>query len=527
MPSEAPPVKEPARRPVRRSAQPPRKPAKRKKRSRARATFSERLRDRIDHGKEWLEAAAIELRGASTALMLWKKFGFTGLLIVFLIVGGPLGEYSVISRFVNATLPQTAGDFGVRFEAADWSYHPLSLRAVARDVTIRPAHANNNVAPVFTAGEVEFQGTLSSMAAGFYELITGRWVHTFNEIDIRHAHLQIERSMTGDLNWTEYVEAVPSERRTEIGSGAYRINGVSIQDLKISFVEHLPGPSGAGIIGTTQASIFVDAISGSITEIKPMPGTDDLPTRLSLDGRSAEGTLAVRGKLGLAQVIANSPNPGPYYDVTIALANIGMGAYATMVPATRVVPSRGNVHGRVRLVNLPSKTPAPCVSDLRATDVRYEPNPRLVTRPIEFNTLKQQATNFSASGPFDICLPARPPDPNAPGDLRYQRVTSASILASFNEQTTAGAPPALRQAVVQDTRSITNSLADAAVQDLTSDLVDRSSAELSKVLGPQSGAALQQALKPNGSTADSAVTKGVKSVGRGIKRLFGGGDKKK
>jgi hypothetical protein len=204
-----------------------------------------------------------------------------------------------------------------------------------------------------------------------------------------------------------------------------------------------------------------------------------------------------------------------------------MGAYATMVPATRVMPSRGNVHGRVRLVNLPSKTPAPCVSDLRATDVRYEPNPRLVTRPIEFNTLKQQATTFSASGPFDICLPARPPDPNAPADMRYQRVTSASILASFNEQTTAGAPPALRQAVVQDTRAITDSLADAAVQDLTSGLVDRSSAELSKVLGPQSGAALQQALKPNGSTAESPVTKGVKSVGRGIKRLFGGGDKKK
>ena len=71
-----------------------------------------------------------------TILYLWRKLGFKGMLLVILLVGFPLGQYSLLRSAVYSALPGMVGGFGLEFYAEEWSLAPLSLRATARNVRI-------------------------------------------------------------------------------------------------------------------------------------------------------------------------------------------------------------------------------------------------------------------------------------------------------------------------------------------------------------------------------------------------------
>jgi hypothetical protein len=519
------------------------------------------LRERFDHFFEWLEAASVEIPGVRPFLFLWHKLGLAGTVLVLALVGGPLGEYSLISLAVNRTLPKLAGDFGMDVDA-EWSYHPFSLKAVARHVRIKPEHPAS-AAPIFTAAEIEFQGSLASTVTTVWDAVRLRPLHTFNEITIRKGELHLERSLNGTMNVAEHWERMDETRRQELKSGLYHINAISLDDVKVEYVERVPGRSGGGVIETAQVNIHIDAISGAITDIGPVdlstvaPNRPPrMPTRVSLTARSSDGTLDIQGAVALIEAggehgaadariqrvalgghnaIAASPD-APLYELYVQLNNIGAAAFTRTVPGLELVATRGVVHGKIVF-----RDHAPsCESQAAMVDVEFGPNPNVVLVPARYSEIQQQRQHWSYSGKYDPCEGLDAPNEAAPADSNparsATRTGAAAAVLAFNRQATTTAPPALRSAILRDERKYTGeSAADAAIGDVSNQVTQRLGQAASKLVGPRTGAALQQSFAGT-STASPAstnqhetsnpVAKGAKSVGHGIKKLFGGGDRK-
>lgn len=462
---------------------------------------------------EWVEASGIELVGIGRLRFLLRRFGITGLVILILIAGYPVGQYSLISHAVNSSLPVLAGDFGVRFEAEEWSYHPLALKAIARRVRVVPAHDTGG-SPLFTAAEVEFKGSLTSTLRGLAELVRFRRFHTFNEIVIRYGQLNLERSRTGALNWTEYAEAVPDDRLRELMAGLYRIRAVVVENASIAYVEHLVGRSGGGVIQTAQAAFNIDGINGAITDIRPARADDNLPTRVRASARSSDGLIDVEGRMalgpdragdgrgeGLLNVsTAASRRSGPGYELVFVLNNVGAAAFTRSLPATAVKATGGSVHGRITL-----RHDAPtCETDLRMENVTYAATPELVPSRQRYDTLQRQLRDRAVSKPFTGCpTPVSDPAP----DEAPAAPPLVAIAASFNEQANADAPQEVRLAVAQDSQALTGRASTLVLQ------------EMARHLPPGVAAMVDDPASPAGN----AVTRGAASVGSGIRRLFGGG----
>jgi hypothetical protein len=519
------------------------------------------LRERFDHFFEWLEAASVEIPGVRPFLFLWHKLGLAGTVLVLALVGAPLGEYSLISLAVNRTVPKLAGDFGMDFDA-EWSYHPFSLKAVARHVKIKPEHPAS-AAPIFTAAEIEFQGSLASTVSTLWDAVRLRPLHTFNEITIRKGELHLERSLSGTMNVAEHWERMDERRREELKSGLYHINAISLDDVKVEYVERVPGRSGGGVIETAQVNIHIDAISGSITDIGRVDLSEvqpnrppRMPTRVSLTARSSDGTLDLQGTVALIEAggehrapdariqrvalgghdqIAASPD-APLYELYVQLNNIGAAAFTRTVPGLELVATRGVVHGKIVF-----RDHAPsCESQAAMVDVEFGPNPNVVLVPARYSEIQQQRQNWSYTGKYDPCEGLNSPDEPAPADANPARNAArtgatAAVLA-FNRQATTTAPPALRSAILRDERKyVGESAANAALGDVSGQVTQRLGQAASKLVGPRTGAALQRSLagEPTASSAGTdqhpttnPVAKGAKSVGNGIKKLFGGGDRK-
>jgi hypothetical protein len=234
---------------------------------------------------------------------------------------------------------------------------------------------------------------------------------------------------------------------------------------------------------------------------------------------------------------ATGRHAGWYYDVTVAMHNVGAAAFARVVP-TRIMATSGTINGGVRFRDVHP----PCQDiDIAMQNVRFAPNPALLPksdveqyqRALEHQIVNKRFEICSAIGPRP--RPAFPADPSAPQDARGG---AAVLAASFNEQGTAESSPAVRQAVALDSQRLTgNRVANAAISDVTNRVAQQVGQSVAQRLGAQSGQLVQQSI--NGATAptqssssgrggaDNSLTKGVKSVGSGFKRLFGGGKDKK
>lgn len=497
---------------------------------------------------EWIEAAGVELVGMQRLRFLMHRIGIKGVLVLALVGGYPLGQYSLISYAVNSSLPALAGDFGLEFHAEDWSYRPFSLTAIARNVEMRSKHdVQRDGPPLFKAAELEFGGSLFSLVKGVKELLTLNTFHTFNEITIKHAQLHLERSRTGALNWSEFEEGFPEERLREVLAGLYQVKAVILEDVRVEYIENLAGNSGGGVIQTAQAAVYVDGIRGAITEIGPASSGNAMPSRIKVQARSADGTIDIDGKLafrpeqpmtaqpavrqasvanGAAAAVSSSGGFG--YELVVDLGNIGAAAFVRSMPPTRITATAGSVNGRVTVRS--HGTPQ-CESALQMERVEFAPNPQLVRSRDEYDLLHRQLQGRATTRPYDGCeagaAHTQPHTATEAGTTRYaSRV--AGFTAAFNEQANADAPPEVRAAVARDSQALTGRAANAVLNDMTSKLTN----DLAGKIGGQTGALLQQAAgtRPSGvkneAADDNAVTRGAKSIGGGIKRLFGGGNKK-
>jgi hypothetical protein len=523
------------------------------------ASLGERFRHRLEHINEWIEATGISLHGVNFGLVWWKKAGLRWTVAAFLAVGLPASGYSTLLYSAARAVPDWIGDFGVEFEAEDWDYHLLSMNAVARNVKLR---RNARSEPVFTAAEVEFDGSVWSFLRGLFS--PGAY---YNEITIRKGEVHVERSLVGSVNWLEFLDAVPARRRDAAMAGLYQIEAVYLEDVRLVYVEHTPGQSGSGVIQTAQATVYVEGITGEIFDLVPPSEAHARPTRFKFDGRSATGIVQISGSAGLfspggathgappsqnasmAQVPvstngtngttgAGSTNgtggtngaagatgtatlAGPYYDMNIYLGRVGMAAIAQMVPTTRLVSTQGTLQGTIGIDR--SQTAFTCTAELQLEDVGFAPNPRPGMTPTQVSALQQDLIGFRVS---DTITPCRSQSATSRASLTTGGASTNSIsalVAELNAQATRNAPPSVRVFAALDQQDFAGVVVDASLNELTRQVARRLGLPMPPAIDPLTGQ-LVAVPSANAPAAGNPVSRGLRSLGGGIKRLFGGGD---
>jgi hypothetical protein len=494
-----------------------------------------------------LSAAELGIPGVGFYLGWWKRLGLRWTLPLLFVIGLPAGAYSTMAHAAGSVVPGWINNFGVAFEAGSWDFSIWGLTATASDVALR---ADSRAEPVFTAREVEFDGSLRTLLASLFSERA-----FYNTIVVRGGELHLEQSLTGDWNWSDFLRRVPAERRANALNGLYQANALYVEDAKVVYTEHVPSQSGGGVIQTAQATIFVDDVNGWITDLVRPASADDRPTHFDFKARSADGRIEIRGDAGMfasaetsaaGTATAGSPAApvtvrttsgiesgavasvfsGPTVSVRVFLDNIGMGAYGRMVSTTLLQPVRGTLRGSIEVTR--TQEGIVCISNLAVDDVQFAPNARLIPVRAQYDTLQRDLVAYRQSGAYDAC---GTPDSQRRIDRPSARTLTA-LLASFNAQTTEDAPMSVQAVAAYDQEQITGTVANAVLADTTGRLAAIMGREVGQLLGPQSGAAIEAALggksnrdgsvdgQPN---SNNPLASGIRSVGSGFKRLFGGG----
>jgi len=245
------------------------------------------------------------------------------------------------------------------------------------------------------------------------------------------------------------------------------------------------------LIQSSTATLYVD--DGHL--LVDRFGATDGVIPFSFEGRTADGRISLTGSV---------PGPGAATGLrtTIYLENVGAAAVGRLTPNARLVPASGPVTGRVQLVVQPDAID--CQSDVVLKNVTYVVNAYAPFAYSGTRTLQERLAGFVVNGPAQATCTGKTGDP----DYRLANVVQASVT----NQAVKHAAPEIKAAAAADVVQSHGSVKDAAV----SAGVDALASEIGKKVGiapPVNGA--------------NPVTKGVKKVGSGLKRLFGGDKPKK
>lgn len=505
-----------------------------------RSSAFSRIQDRLHHAKEVFEAGGVDFPGVGSLLWITRKFGITGTLLIILLVGFPLGEYSLLRSAVYSAVPKTIAGFGLEFEAEEWSLSLLKLRATARNVQLR---APSDEKPVFTASEVELQGGIGTLLRSLPDMVTFHffgWHQPFNHIVVRHGELHLERSLTGNLNWNDFLESVPESLRKDAVTGVYQIQSVRFEDFRVSYIENLPGGSGEGVIKTAQAQVKVDEIRGTFTDLLQPARTGDQPTSFKVQGRSADGVFEITGKAAFfpsksqpsrepesepdirkVSFAGKSERKSGYpFEMSVYLENIAAGALGRMVPTKTIVPAEGLIGGTVKVVRVSDE--ARCEGDFIVKDVRFAPNPLVLTDPSAVEAARKSLANDPPySGPAGLCSEESDPDPIAVPPSAGPRRTPppfSSTMTRLTQVGTSNSAPQIKALVAYDQQTLRGEATQLTFKELSQALGEQAAERVAKSLGEKAGVSV-----PPGS--GNALSKGVKGVGGGIKKLFGKGKK--
>jgi hypothetical protein len=545
---------------ARRKAPPkPRKPSTRARRP-SRATASvpaasllDRLRQRLEALNEWFEGSGITVPGLNFGLVWWKKAGPVWMTAAFIAVGTiSAGGFTALMYRAASSVPDWVGDFGVRFDAEEWDYKVLTLDAVARNVTIR---RDERSAPVFTAAEVRFDGNLWSFVAGLF-----RSGASYDGITIRKGEVHVERSLVGGFNWQDFLDAVPAARQEAAIAGLYRIREVHLDDVRVVYTEHVPGNSAQGVIQTAQATVFVEGITGEIFDLERPKSRGDRPTRFKLEGRSADGIVQIKGVAGLfdggdagasavqnagvvpsariepvkdttgtggdrgtngsnAGAIAASTTrlDGPYYQVDVYLGHVGMAALEQMVPATRLVSTAGTLQGTLNIDR--TEAAFTCTASLEIQGGRFKPQPRPDVTPVQHREVERDLIGFEVNDRITDCASSQSGSRANATTTGASTNSLAAVIANLNAKATRTAPDSVRVYAALDQQDLAGIALDATIDELARRVARRLGIPIQTV-DPRTGRPIVISDEAQGG---NAVTRGLRSIGGGIKRLFGGG----
>ena len=235
------------------------------------------------------------------------------------------------------------------------------------------------------------------------------------------------------------------------------------------------------------------------------------PTRVTFDGQTADGVVSLAGDINLSRWSAARWSPS--YDLTVRLVNIGAATFARFAaPDASVVPKSGQVDGEIRLVRGTSADS--CRMALSLRDVTYRANPRSPFARTAGPALERDLDPVRITDSLAMdCASGTNAAPEQRVSQRLQTLVTSGALKS--------APPLVQGAAGFDESSVIQGRTPTAAEITTS-----LSEQFGLKVGGESGAAVARALTADDGSGSNPVSRGARSLGRGIKRLFGGGSKK-
>jgi hypothetical protein len=477
---------------------------------------------------------------AERVVSWWRRFGGRPALVLAVVVVMPLLRYEYVPWAMSRAVETLAEGYGLDLAVAAWSGSLTDIKLVGHDVTIT-TRGSFRERRLLHADTVEFDWSLARGLANGWTRVGACWTQAilmrscplpeelFHHVAIERATLHLERTMAGAWNTAAAFDVSSVDELARLVQGL-RIPTIDARELTVTWVEHLPGDSGGGLVEQRTSKLEFAHVAAGIDNLQLPLDARENPSRFTFDGESADGQVSVAGVLNASRF--GRDGWAPSYDLTFQLDNFGAAALARFAaPDATLVPKGGTVHGSLRFASNGEQTTV-CRIDLALRDVTYAPNPRSpYTRtggraleeqvePVRINAVVAEDRLAPAAAPQPMPLPPsdgprRTPYVATGGRLseRLQTVVTASALHD--------APPLVRGAASFDQATVVDGQLVTPEQ-ISADVA----AQLGQAIGGARGATVAKALTTRDASGGNAVTRGARSVGRGIRRLFGGGDRK-
>ena len=465
----------------------------------------------------------------------WKRYGLRQASIFVIAVTLPLWRYVWIPTAVSGGLATFAENYGADLSVDDWSSNWFDIEVTGEKVTLA-ATGPYTEQQILRAEAIEIDWSLfralGNVTDRLRALVFLRPMppeEPFHSIRLHRATLHVERLLSGRWNWQD---AIQPERIDIANDSRYRLPMLDADQLRLVWVEHLPSDSGGGLIEQKTASLFLDDVKLRFSDlVLPEDGRGNA-TRFVIEGRTGDGRFSATGETnlgrwnspplnpGASKVIFQVPSPptsgwSPTFSVSLYLENVGAAAFARMVSDASLLPSAGTMTGRINFVVTPEGV-MNCEIDLQLRNIQYAANPRsnyvrARRTEVERGIKELQVSDHIAkkcSAPW-----------NDPG-IRLAKVVQAEITGEAVQD----ASPAVQAAAGYDRLRFVQT-DKAAIDRYTSDMT----AKIGEALGGKRGAAVARALMADEAGNGNPMTRGLRNVGRGVRRLFGGGgdDKKR
>jgi hypothetical protein len=472
----------------------------------------------------------------------WKRLGGRTALMLAIGVVGPLLRYEYVPYALSSAVETVAEHYGLELTVGEWEGSLTDIKVVGKDVVIA-APGPFRESRLFRAQRVEFDWSLTRAAANGWGRLKGCWTaiflqectlpeEVFHRVTIDGAALHLERTMAGA--WNAEAAFRPGGLGDLVSAmSRWRFPIIEGRDLSVSWVEQLRGDSGGGLLEQRFSTLDFSRVTLGVANLQLPIDDRENPTRLTFDGQTADGQISVAGSFNVARW--SDVSWAPSYDLNFRLANFGAASLARFAaPDATLVPKTGTVDGSLRFA-FDGERDTVCKIDLALRDVTYAPNPRSPysrtggpglgqqVEPLRINeTVAQDCLT-----PPALPLPLPQPRPLPPADpLRPNPVVPTTSRMSQRLQTmvTASAlqdaPPLVRGAANYDRATVVEGRALTA-DEIAADV----SEQLALAIGGQRGAAVARALADKDQSGNP-VSRGARSLGRGIRRLFGGGNDK-
>ena len=454
-------------------------------------------RHKIADTAEWMKEWGIHLpQPLERVIFWWKHFGVKQGLALFTIVILPVANTQWTAALADHLVDSAGEYYGADIKVGRWSGAWFGVHATAHDVVV--------TAPgPFARAEVFRAGAVAIDLSVLRRLRSGYWIKS---VEIDRPSLYVERTLSGLWNW-EAVLGTNAEAARD-AAAALRIEHLLLKDLRVEWVERLPANSGGGLIQATTATLHLDDVQLNVERL----GASDGETPFSFEGRTADGRVSATGR-------TSRVGSQPETKVSVHLENVGAAAMGRLSPNARLVPASGSVSGRVELAIAADRID--CQADLVLRNVTYALNPFAPLRPEPRQQVQATLANVTLNGPAAAPCNSK----TSPGDYRVV----PAVQASVTDVAVKDAPPDVRILAAADVMQMRDG---ETVADLSDVLQRGAAAALGRVMGGRANSLATHALADQGGqdparpTTGNPVTRGLKSVGGGIKKLFGGDEKR-
>ena len=313
----------------------------------------------------------------------------------------------VVPTVVSSAAATLAEGYGVDLSIEDWSANLLDLSATAENVVLETSgpYAQKEL---LTAEEIVVDLSL------WGRLANGRWVR---EIRVIEPEIYVERLLSGRWNYEDLlgIPIAPSPPSAGVARASrseqdfeedFELPELRIENMRLEWVENLPGGSQGGMIQEIKTTLFVDDIT---VDAKNLIGLVNVNTgrnsALSVEARTGSGKISFSGQANLffwalAQQQTDRLAWMPTFEGQIYLENVGTNAFARLLPDAAIAPEGGTMTGNIQLALEERRVDCHANLDIRNATFAANQASRFVTQGA--SSITADLSGYQANGQYQF-----------------------------------------------------------------------------------------------------------------------------